>query len=205
MKEPPSIGLLPEAQRVAYDPSKDPVLEAIRLEIAEIVAQPFQPKSLLLAQSLLQHAQSLLQLRRGAPAGAKRGRRGMLISADYNSYAGEMGEDSSPLADAPESETMGTHAFRELTGLMTKALDAQKELMAASRAPQPAPVMLPNQKAMATESTVRALVQATQLPDGMREEIVGQLRGELMGILGPATTTVDMVAEPPANAATEAA
>jgi hypothetical protein len=181
---PHSIALLPESLREAFNPAKDPILEAIRSEAIALLSEPMHPRRLRVVNQLLEHADQILQLRQGAPRGKKR-RRGpyQISSSDFSgmSYGPEADDSDGPLSDSSPTETMGTHAFREIIGITTKALEAFTATRSSASEELDA-----TRQAMAAESYIRALATAQDLPADMRAKVVERLQHALSEVLpGP--------------------
>lgn len=167
-----------------HDVSKDPVLEALRQEVRDLLDAPFSTKSLSTAGALLEHARQILTLRKGGP------RRRSNLHNSFTVPGGFVGGDddiapnyvtgSNVMAGAPVPETMATHTMREFVGLATKAVEAYTaHVDAASSAQAP----LARLDGIAAESLVRALQQAIDLPPEVGAPIVEQLKARLTDVL----------------------
>jgi len=193
--------LLPASLRKEHDASTDPVLEALRAEVRQLLETPFTTTSLRDAEALLRHASQILMMRKGAPTGMRR-RHGNYISQGYDSA--DVGEGEPVYASAPVSETMGTHAFREIIGITTKAIEA---FTVKKEEPLPQAKRSPN--SFAIESLTRALAQAEKIESAnLREDVIAKIRAqfdeELLGdveratfVEEPGMTTAIVVAEKP--------
>ena len=171
LNDPPSIALLPSSLQPAFDASTDRVLEAIRAECLDVLQKPLDVATLRTVTALLDHASGIVQLRRGAPA--MRGRKRRNINLEYPGDFGD-GEDG-PIVSAPPTETAGTHAVREIVGLMGRLTDS---LSTSTQKPKG------HEDALAAESLVRALVNSQNLPDDVRPAIQAQLREKLAAAMG---------------------
>lgn len=180
--DPPSIALLPSSLRPTFDPGSDKVLEAIRSECLEALQKPFDVASLRLVTEMLGHANAILQLRRGAP-GPRRKRGFPVNMVDYGED-GVSGE--AVLAGAPMTETAGTHAMREIVGLMGRLTESFSAMTSSKKGGA-------HDDALATESLVRALVSSQDLPDDVRPRVQEGIREKLAGVMGepPPRTTIE--------------
>ncbi len=181
--------LLPAGLREKIDPASDPVLEALRKELVEILEHPFDARRLRLAGALLSHADQILQLRKGAPP--RRGRRfGSFTNPVSNDEEDDPEDD--PISPSTEKETMGTHAMREVVGMIGKALDVMSH--------RPESKVDVAGRAMAANSLVHALVEADKLQnDEVREAVVERLHNELRDVLGVDVRTIDAEDDEPAR------
>lgn len=185
-QEPKSEPLVPKGMRPDYDPSADLVLQALRAEIIGILSTPFDAKSVKTAQALLGHAEDILMIRKGLQKPTKRVRSAAIYTnGDESSDEDELVISGGVLASAPRAETFGTHAMRDIHGAVTSIVDVMKMYVESRTAD-----MKSNdgsERALRIESSVRALVQASNLPSGLREEITSRLRGELDHAFGGET------------------
>jgi len=163
-------GLVPTTL-ISYDPTKDRVVEEMRKEVHGLLAEPLTPASLRMAISLLESADQIIQLRKGAPRALRRNLKSYNVT---NSYAededGE--EESGPIAGSSATETMGTHAFREIIGAVTHGIEA----LTKKDAPKEPP-------AFAAGAYIRAINDAKDLPDDIRPSVVTRLRAALDTLL----------------------
>lgn len=181
--DPPSIALLPASLRPTVDPASDKVLEAIRSECLEALQKPLDIENLRIVTELLGHASAILQLRRGAP-GKRRKHRSYGVNTVQ--YVNNSDEDEGVIASAPMTETAGTHAMREIVGLMGRLTESFSAMTSSKKGGA-------HDDALAAESLVRALVSSQHLPDDVRPRVQEGLREKLAGVMGepPPRTTIE--------------